>query len=89
MSEENNSGKIPTYIVIKNNQYSVECQIKRANDCQEISAFCESHEEALERVEEECWIFSGEGWICFSCVEAIWKKVVDKRQEKEDRWKEG
>lgn len=90
MSEESNHEKVPTYILQKNNQYSVECQIKRATDCQESGKFCESHEEALEWVEEECWIFSGEGWICFSCVESIWKKVVNKRQDKEDdRWKGG
>ncbi len=87
MSEENNPEKIPAYIVQKNDQYSVQCQINRATDCLESGDFCDSHEEAVEWVEEECWIYSGEGWICFHCVESIWKKVVNKRQEKEDdRW---
>ena len=87
MSEENKHEKIPAYIVQKNGQYSVQCQIKRTADCLEIGDYCDSHEEAVEWVEEECWVFSGEGWICFSCVENIWKKVTNKRQEKEDdRW---
>ena len=88
MSESGNHGKIPAYIVQKNNQYSVECQIKRATDCLKSGEYYDSHEEAVEWAEEECWIFSGEGWICFRCVESIWKKVVNKRQDKEDdRWK--
>ena len=88
MNAENNPNKIPAYFEQKNNRYSVKCQIKRATDCKEISEYCDSQEEAQEWVEEECWIFSGEGWICYSCVESIWKKVKNKRQEKEDdRWK--
>jgi hypothetical protein len=88
MSEENKHEKIPAYIVQKNDQYSVQCQIERATDCVKSSEFYDSQEEAVERVEEECWIFSGEGWICFHCVESIWSKVANKRQEKEDdRWK--
>jgi len=88
MSEDGNPDKVPAFIIQKNNQYSVQCQIKRAEDCIKISEFYDSHEEAVEWAEEECWIFSGEGWICSTCVESIWKKVVDKRQDKEDdRWK--
>ena len=88
MSESGNHDKVPAYIVQKNNQYSVECQIKRAENCLKSGEYYDSHEEAVEWAEEECWIFSGEGWICFHCVESIWKKVVDKRQDKEDdRWK--
>ena len=29
--------------------------------------YCDSKEEAQEWVEEECWIFSGEGWFCPPC----------------------
>lgn len=82
MSKDNNHEKIPTYIVQQNNQYSVECQIKRATDCQGNGEYCDSHEEAQEWVEEECWIFSGEGWICFTCVESIWRKLVQNRRQK-------
>ncbi len=88
MNAEHDRKKLPVFIVQKNNRYSVQCQINRATDCLEIGKYCDSYEEALEWVEEECWIFSGEGWICYSCVESIWKKVKNKRQEKEDdRWK--
>ena len=88
MSEDGNHDKVPVYIVQKNNQYSVECQINRAANCLKIGEYHDSHEDAVEWAEEECWIFSGEGWICFHCVESIWKKVVNKRQDKEDdRWK--
>ena len=87
MGENGDHDKVPAFILQKNNQYSVACQIKRAADCLKTSEYYDSHEEAQERVEDECWIFSGEGWICFHCVESIWKKVVNKRQEKEDRWK--
>ncbi len=82
MSGDGNPDKVPAFIIQKNNQYSVQCQIKRAEDCMGSSEFYDSHEEALEGVEEECWIFSGEGWICFTCVESIWKKLVNKRKEK-------
>ena len=81
MSEESNHEKIPAYIVQKNNQYSVVCQIKGATDCQESGEYCDSHEEAQEWVEDECWIFSGEGWICFTCVESIWRRLVSKRKQ--------
>lgn len=82
MSAENNLEKIPAYVVQKNKQYSVKCQIKRAPDCLKSSEYFDSHEEAEERVEDECWIFSGEGWICFSCVESIWKRLVNIRKDK-------
>lgn len=82
MSEDGDHDEVPEYIVQKNNQYSVECQIKRAQDCLKISEPYDSHEEAQEQVEEECWIFSGEGWICFPCVESIWRKLADNRKEK-------
>lgn len=54
-------------IVKKNNQYSVECQTKVAVDCFERGEYCDSEEEAKEWDEAECWIFSGEGWICNKC----------------------
>jgi len=83
MSEKNDYEKIPPYVVQKNNQYSVVCHLKRVTDCHKNGELCDSHEEAEEWAEEECWIFSGEGWICFACVESIWRRVVTKRKEKE------
>ena len=48
MSKASNHGKIPTYMVQKNNRDSVECQIKMAKDCQKNGEYCDSHEEAQE-----------------------------------------
>ena len=54
-------------ITKKNNKYSVECFSKVANDCLENGDYCGSEEEAESWVENECWVFSGEGWICSKC----------------------
>ena len=58
-------------IVEKNNQYAVGCQTKIATDCLQTGEYCDSEEEALDWVEQECWIDSGEGWICTRCNEQI------------------
>ena len=60
----------------KDNQFSVECLTKIAADCLQMGEYCESEEEALEWVEEECWIFSGEGWICIKCNEHFMRNLV-------------
>ena len=59
----------PEFIVQKNNQFSVACQTKAAKDCLQNGEYCDSEEEALHWVEHECWIFSGDGWICLKCNE--------------------
>ena len=59
----------------KKNQYSVECQTKTSRDCAQTGEFCDSEEEAKEWVEEQCWIDSGEGWICIQCNEQILKNL--------------
>ncbi len=69
-------------ILQKNNQYSVECQIKMAKNCLKNGEYCDSREEALEWVEDECWTFSGEGWICISCTEHIVLNLAKKRKQK-------
>ena len=58
-------------IIKKNNQYSVECQTKIAADCIQTGEFSDSKEEAQDWVEEECWVDSGEGWICNKCHNQI------------------
>lgn len=83
MSDENNHEKIPSYIVEKNNQFSVECQIQRAQNCHKNGDFCDSHQEAQDWVEGECWIFSGEGWICVTCTEYIVMNLAKTRKRKE------
>lgn len=68
MNEENGQER-PAWIIKKNNLYSVGCQTKAAKDCLQNGEFFDSEEEAHEWVEEECWIYSGEGWICLKCNE--------------------
>ena len=62
-------------IIKKDENYAVECQVKMAPDCIQAGDFFESEEEALDWVEEECWINSGEGWICTQCHEQILKNI--------------
>ena len=66
----------------KNNQYAVECQIKLATDCIQNGEYCDSEEEAQEWVEDECWINSGEGWICVQCNEQILKNLGKMRTDR-------
>ncbi len=63
----------------KDDRYSVECQTKIAENCCKQGAFCDSEEEAWEWVEEECWIFSGEGWICIRCHEHFMSQLYKAR----------
>ena len=62
-------------IVKKDNQFAVECQIKISDECSKTGNYCGSEEEAKEWVEDEFWIFSGEGWICVKCNEQILKNL--------------
>ncbi len=56
-------------IIKRNDRYSVGCQTKAAKNCLQNGEYCDSVEEAQEWVEDECWIYSGEGWICLKCNE--------------------
>ena len=42
-------------------QYFVECHSKIASDCLQKGKSFENEEEALDWVENDCWVFSGEG----------------------------
>ena len=55
----------------KNSLYAVECQTKISAECVNTGEYCDSEDEAIEWVEEQCWIDSGEGWICTQCNEQI------------------
>lgn len=70
-------------IIQKNDQYSVECHTKAATNCIQNGEYCDSEEEAIEWVEYECWIFSGEGWICTNCHEKFMGDMVKMRKLKE------
>ncbi len=50
-----------------NKKYTVECTSKIASDCPQTGKYFDSEEDAVTWVESECWIFSGEGWICIKC----------------------
>ena len=69
-------------IVKKNNQYAVECQTKISSDCVRVSEYFDSEEDAQDWVEDECWINSGEGWICIQCNEQIIKNIGKLRTDR-------
>ncbi|SVC90784.1 uncharacterized protein METZ01_LOCUS343638 [marine metagenome] len=62
-------------IVEKNHLFAVECQVKMSAECPQIGKYCDTEEEAKEWVEEEGWIFSGEGYICLKCNEQILRNI--------------
>ena len=68
--------------VKRNNQYSMVCNARVAEDCSENSEWCDSEEEAQEWVEEECWIFSGEGWFCNECNSHFMRNLSQTRRDK-------
>ena len=68
-------------IVKKNNQYSAECQTKIATDCVQTGEYCDSEEEAQHWAEQECWIDSGEGWICNKCHDQMMGNLKRHRKE--------
>jgi len=70
-------------IVKKNDKYAVECQVKMAAACLQTGEYCDEEEEAQEWVERECWIFSGEGWICTQCNEHIMENLGKMRHDRE------
>ena len=53
----------------------MECQIKISADCPQTGKYCDTEEEAEEWVEDEFWIFSGEGYICLKCNEQILRNL--------------
>ena len=72
-------------ILQKNDQYAVECQTQVSTQCLKNGDYCDSEEDAVLWVEYECWIDSGEGWICTTCHEAIMNNLVKMRyQQKAD-----
>ena len=70
-------------ILQKNDQYAVECQTKVSQRCLQNGEYCDSEEDAVLWVEYECWINSGEGWICTTCHEKIMNNLVKKRYQQE------
>ena len=75
------SDKLP-YIENEEGEFSVPCQIKIAEDCSRQGEYCESKEDAREWVEEECWIFSGEGYFCVECNEQVLRNISNLQSKK-------
>jgi hypothetical protein len=73
----------PAVILQKNDQYAVACHTKVSEQCIQKGEYCDSEEDAILWVEYECWIFSGEGWICTSCHETFMANMVKMRKIKE------
>ncbi len=63
---------------IKNDEgeYAVPCQLKISENCVQSGEFCDDEEDAKDWVEEDFWIFSGEGWICPRCNEQIYVNMA-------------
>lgn len=70
------SDELP-YLENEDGWFAVPCQIKIAEDCVRQSDYCESKEDALEWVENECWIFSGEGHFCVQCNEQVLRNIAN------------
>ena len=65
----------------------MECYTKAAEDCLENGEFFDSEEDAQYWVEEECWIFSGEGWFCPNCNIHFMQNLALNRRDKEQEEK--
>lgn len=63
----------------RSGQFSVKCFYKVAPDCQLRGEYCDSEEEARDWVEDECWIFSGEGWFCPECNAHFMRNLAKNR----------
>ena len=63
------------------NQYAIECHSKIASDCLQKGKYFYSEEEAQDWVEKECWIFSGEGWICLKCHDEFMGSLTSHRKK--------
>ncbi len=67
----------------KDDQYSVICHTRIAENCLKNGEWHEGKEEAQDWVEDECWIFSGEGWICLNCNTHFMRNLSKTRRDKE------
>ena len=75
------SDELP-YIENEEGEFAIPCQIKIAEDCAQVGEFCESREDACHWAEEECWIFSGEGYLCVYCNQQIMRNIANLQTKK-------
>ena len=57
------------------------CQTKISSDCLQNGEYCDGEEEAQDWVEQECWIDSGEGWICNKCHDQLMSNLKKYRKD--------
>ncbi len=65
------------YLENEDGGFAIPCQIKIAKDCTQKGEFFEDKEGAREWVEDECWIFSGEGYFCVQCNEQVLRNIAN------------
>lgn len=70
------------YIKNEKGEFAIPCQVNIAEDCTPLSEYCESKKEARDWVEEECWIFTGEGYFCAECNEQIMRNIARMQTKK-------
>ncbi len=70
------SNELP-YLENEKGEFATPCQIKIAENCAQHGKYCEDKQDAYEWTEDECWIFSGEGFICIQCNEQILRNIAN------------
>lgn len=65
-----------SFITNSEGKYAVPCQIKIAENCVQSGEYCDNEGDARDWVEDDFWIFSGEGWICPRCNEQIYVNMA-------------
>ena len=75
------SGELP-YLENEDGNFAVPCQIKIAENCEQVGDYFESKQDARDWAEDECWIFSGEGYLCVSCHEQIMRNIANLQTKK-------
>jgi len=67
------------YLRNEKGEVAVPCQVKMAANCAGHGEYCEDEEDARDWVEDECWIFSGVGYLCPQCNEQIIRNLREIR----------
>ncbi len=60
----------------------MQCYTQVASDCLKNGEYFDSEEDARDWVENECWIFSGEGWFCYNCNIHFMQNLAQNRRDK-------
>ena len=68
------SDELP-YIENEDGEFASPCQLKISAECVQQGEFCGDKEDARDWVEDEFWIFSGEGYFCMQCNEQVLRNI--------------